>query len=487
MFDIGAVFPPYSHRRRIRRYRENKKLFLGAHYDVFQSNDRLSHSQKELLYLSVNLPGIIAKKSADFLFGEVPTYSAGREDNAPEQKALERLVSTNHLNTMAYKSALGNAYRGDSFVKIRWGQKYNGALPSSVDPFRVFIENQNAEYVFPETMPGDATQIMVFHIAIPVEVKDDRGRRDWIISVESHYPGFIQYAQYRANVKANETDGTPTEWKIYAEIEEARRTVETGVPMPLVVHIPNYTTDDNWEGIDDLTEHKSVFDEINNRLSKIADILDKHADPALVVPSGTLAEDENGNATFVTGRDKVFEVMGKDDVTPSYVTWNGQLTAAFEELRTLIKLLLINAEIPEIALGSGDSGTSGSSGLAIKFRMNSLLAKINRKRQYYDKGLKEALLIAQMLEHARSGRKPAYDEPKINFKDGLPDDDAEQANIYAIRTGGKATVSRKTALMKLDGLTEEQADAEIKRMEDEEKAAAEIAAKVDGVNPTIFE
>ena len=69
----------------------------------------------------------------------------------------------------------------------------------------------------------------------------------------------------------------------------------------------------------------------------------------------------------------------------------------------MVEILLTNAEIPAIALGKGDSGTSGSSGLAIKFRMNSLLAKINRKRQFYDKGLKELLITAQMLEHAKLG------------------------------------------------------------------------------------
>lgn len=484
MFNIGAVFPPEAHKDRIKRYRENRRLFKGEHYDVFHRDNRLTSSQKEIVYLSVNYPGIIAKKSADFLFGEAPTYSAGRDDESEEQKALERFISTNHLNIKAYQSALGNAYRGDSFIKIRYGQRYAGAVPANVDPFRIIIENQSAEYVYPESMPNNAGEIFAYHIAIPVEVKDRGGRSEWLINVESHYPGVIQYAQYRANVTGTEVDGTPTEWKINGEVESARRSDETGVSLPLVVHIPNYTTDDgDWSGLDDLTEHKPIFDEINNRLSLIASILDKHADPAIVVPTGTIGEDELGNSLFVTGRDKVFEVSGKDDVSPFYVTWNGQLTSAFDELRLLIKMLLSTSEIPEVALGGGDSGTSGSSGLAIKFRMNSLLAKINRKRQFFDKGLREVLVIAQLLEHARSATKPKYEvvDPKIHMKDGLPKDELEQANIYAIRTQNQ-TISRKTALMKLDGLTEQQADAEMKRIEDEANAdAARNAAR-----PSLF-
>ncbi|QGG47700.1 hypothetical protein [Heliorestis convoluta] len=79
-----------------------------------------------------------------------------------------------------------------------------------------------------------------------------------------------------------------------------------------------------------------------------------------------MGEDERGNPIFRVGIDKVFEMMGKDEVIPQYITWDGQLQAAFTELEHLIKMLLINAEIPEIVLGVGDAGTSGASGLAIK-------------------------------------------------------------------------------------------------------------------------
>ena len=145
-------------------------------------------------------------------------------------------------------------------------------------------------------------------------------------------------------------------------------------------------------------------------------------------------EDEQGNPIFRVGIDKVFEMLGKDDIVPQYITWDGQLQAAFMELEKLIDILLINSEIPAVALGKGDSGTSGSSGLSIKWRMNSLLAKINRKRQYYDKGLKQILLIAQLLEQSRQTIDYTVTIPKIKFNDGLPDDETEMANIMTIRT-----------------------------------------------------
>src|SRR5699024_3176728 len=133
----------------------------------------------------------------------------------------------------------------------------------------------------------------------------------------------------------------------------------------------------------------------NNRISQISDILDKHADAPIAVPVGTLREDENGNVIYNVAQEKVFEIAGKDDVIHEYITnKNPLLTEAFKELEMLIDLMFTVSEIPSVALGRNDTGTSGASGLSIKWRMNSLLSKINRKRQYYEKGLKRVYVIA---------------------------------------------------------------------------------------------
>lgn len=323
MFAPGEYYPAPEHEKRIERYKENKKLFLGEHYEVFQRySDRISNLNKQTLYISCNLPGVICKKSADFLFGETAFFTAGKQDDSPEQAAIERLVETNHLHITNYESALSNAYRGDSFYKIRYGQEFDGELPETVDQSKVMIEAQNPEYVFPETALGDANKVLAYHIAYPVQVDVDDPNR-WELYIESHYPGRIEYAAFTMTPLVVMIDGEIKQWVIHSEKESERRTVVTGVPYPLVVHVPNFATDDSWQGIDDLSEHKPILDEINNRLTMIATILDKHSDPAITVPAGTLGEDEHGNPIFRVGQDKVFEVLGKDDVVPAiyYLGW----------------------------------------------------------------------------------------------------------------------------------------------------------------------
>lgn len=469
MFGIGSFYPNVTkeHGQRIKRYRENKRLVKGDHFEILDKyTDVLPTYQQRTVYVTTNLAGLIAKKSADFLFGENAIYSAGRSDDSPEQAKLEEWVRENELNITNYESALSNAYRGDSFYKVRWGQEHGGLVPKELDPFRVIIEAQNAEYVFPETYPNDSTRIMAYHIAVPSEVAGTKGE-EWLLNVESHYPNRIIYRTFRMNPVEEDVDGI-TSWRIYAEVGEPQEVV-TNVPYPLVVHVPNYATDDSWEGIDDLTELKGLFSELNERLSQISEILSKHADPAMIVPQGTLVEGEDGQPQYRVGVDKVFEVM-QGELEPKYLTWDGQLEYAFRELEKVIDLILMKAEIPAVALGVGDAGTSGSSGLAIKWRMNSLISKINRKRQYYDKALKRIFTIAQMLEMDRRSKVDFEPfTPHVKFQDGLPKDEMEQATIMQIRTGAKATISQKRAIMELENVSEEQAQQILDELEDEEK------------------
>lgn len=470
MFKENDYFPSDEQLERIERYRKNKLMFKGEHAKIFPL-DTLSEPNRELVYVIANIPGLIVKKSADFLFGETPIYSAGKNDDSPEQKAIERHVTDNDLHILNYESAMGNGYRGDAFYKVRWGQKYGGLVSPELDPYRVFIELQKAGYVFMETLPGDDTVIYAYHIAVP-KVIEGTADQDWVLDVESHYPGKIEYSKFKMRpISYSQYENTYTQWKISHRLSDDRKPVFTGVDSPLIVHVPNYSLDDELYGIDDLSENEPIFAEINNRLSKIAEILDKHSDPAMVVPAGTLGEDAAGNPIFHAGRDKIFESMGRDDVKPEYITWNGQLEAAFKELERLVDYLLMVSELPPVALGKTDAGTSGASGLSIKWRMNSLLAKINRKRQYYEKALKQVLVTAQKLEHAQSPKKPDYEitVPKIQFQDGLPNDDAEMATIAQIRTAGRATQSQLSAIMELHNYTEEQARIELERIREEEK------------------
>jgi SPP1 family phage portal protein len=470
LFVKGEYFPLTDHEKRIKKYERNEKLANGEHADLF-----LDDLNKNDLYISANFPGLISRKAADYLFGEKVVVSSGKEESSNEQKALDRFTHDNNLNTVFYQQALQSAVKGDAFFKIRYGQLYGGAFPEIYDKKRVIIEGVDAKKVYPQTSPFDKSKIVAYHVAEAVQLYDNDDK--YHLFVESHYAGQIIYRRFVLNNYMSDRYGNIIKFKIDDEIAEAYEVVNTGVPVPLMVHVPNYTDGTDWKGQDDLSEHIALFDEINNRLSQIASILDKHAEPPLALPTGLLNMDEEGQTYFHVAVNKVFEVMGKEDIIPQYITWDGKLEHTMSELDKIIEFLLSTSEIPAVAVGLKDSGTSGNSGLSIKWRMAGLLAKVNRKRQFFEDGLKRVYMIAQMLEiHVMDG-KVDYDltMPQIKFNDGLPTDDTEIANRMAIRTNGSQTLSQKTALMIMDGLTEEQADAEIERINEEKEKALEVA------------
>lgn len=465
MFEVGSYYPPEGHEQRIARYRKNRKIVTTNKKLIESIQERVEQDGRRYVY--ANYAALICKKAADLLFSESPIYNAGKE-GSPEQKAVDRIVRDSGLTTTNYEMAFGNAYRGDSFYKVKWAQEFRGVLPESQDPFRVMIEAQNPAYVFPEPVPGNKKKINVYHIAVPICVDSPDGIR-WELYVETHKPGTIATRKYSISPQTTEGDEVIS-WKIMSELTE-EETLETGVPFPLVFHVPNYALDDSWEGLDDITEHMALFEEINNRLTQIAAILDKHADPILTVPVGVLEEGPDGQPQMKAAYAKVFEVAGQGDVVPQYITWDGQLEAAFKELDKLIDTLLTTAELPPIALGKENAGTSGATGLAVKYRMGPLLSKIARKRQYFDKALTDALYAAQLLEHAQSRSELDYTptKPHIIFADGLPTDEREQAEIAQIRTGGKPTLAVSDAIKLLDGLSDEQAAQAIARIDADEK------------------
>jgi hypothetical protein len=118
---------------------------------------------------------------------------------------------------------------------------------------------------------------------------------------------------------------------------------------------------------------------------------------------------------------------------------------------------------------SGGTGTSHTDSASIKARFMPILSKVKRIRTHYDKALRDALWTCQLLDiaHGDYGFEAVY--PKINWKDGIPSNALEEAQIMQIRTGNKPTIDVKSAVKRQDDLDDEKADEIIKRIGDDEK------------------
>ena len=495
-FQPGEQFPPANSIERISKYKRMKKLFEGRQAEVYERatellKDTPHADQLKKLYIAVNIADVIITKVPDLLVGEPPSFESGLPDKAPEQVSLNSYVEENDLVKLIHESAIGNGYRGDAWLKVRYDYrqdfsevlKRGGTIPDGVE-MEPIIEHVSADCVFPETSRGNIKSFKAVNIAT-VEYVVSKDSEKPFLNVERHIPGYIIYEKYILHEFEGGVDSTygyPVQiYKIGERVPTGREedTVATGVPQMLVHHIPYKSVDDDWEGIGGLEKVESLLAAINDRLVSIDFILLKHSDPTVYGPD----LDSNGTALQWGGR---YIPITKEDAQPGYMTWNGQLDAAFKELETLIALVYQISETPQWLFGTvlgdntGGTGTSHTDSGSIKARFMPIISKVRRVRTHYDKAVRDALYTCQLLDVEHGGKDfvPIY--PSITWSDGIPKNEKELAEIYEIRTGRKATIDIQSAIKRQDAVDDEKAAEIARRISEDEKA---ISGFVDG---TVF-
>ena len=492
IFYEGAQYPPADSIERLAKYKRMKKLFDAKPKDIYARateilKDRPQSAQLESLYIAVNLADIIATKPADMLIGDMPTIESGFDDASEEQERLNEYVENNRLQQLIHESAIGAGYRGDAWLKVRYGYRedYSELLALGMEipegaKLEPIIEHANANTTFPEMATGDDKNFKAVNLtrieSIPNEEVDEESgevviRSRKILHVERHVPGAIEYASYHlhdAGFNADYGELVP----LYVIGEQFDYDVEsTGLTTIPVYHIPYKSIDRTWEGIGGLEKVERIFYAINDRLTQIDYILWKHSDPNAYGPP---IEARDSITTQFGG---MYYEIEEGDVKPGYMTWDAQLDAAFKELDMLISLVFMNAETPQWVFGTvlagdskGGTGTSHTDGAAIKSRFMPILSKVARIRTRYDVVLREALQTCYQYDYNAKEYLGAVVKPKINWKDGLPKNEKEEAEIMAIRTGSAPTIDQHTAIKRLDEVDDGKATEILRRIgEDDER------------------
>ncbi len=439
-----STYPPKGHQERIAAYERFEKLFLGQHRELFNV---VPARYQMLRYIVANFAGLISRLSADLLFGEQPDFVAAEED-AAAQEALTRIVERNNLHVTNYESALSNSFRGDAVLKVRWGRRSLAA-----DKPEAIIEEVPAGIYFPELDDDDVRRVLRVTLAWPK--RDPADRRNVYLRLEEHEPGLIRHRLFRfGGGRAVEQVPLAT-LDAYRDLPEEE---ETGLDHIPVFHVPNFRYGSRFWGISDYEGLESLFEALNNRVSQIDLVLDKHVAPKLILPPGFI--DEDGKVRF----DQMEAIeLAAGEQPPSYLTWEGQLAAAGEQYNRLLDLLFITTETAPSAFGLDKFGIA-ESGRALRLRLLRTLAKINRKRLYYDTALKQALLTAQILDvtHGAGAYQPAA--PAIQWADGPPEDLVEMVEIESQRLAAGNT-SVESSVRRLDG--PDAVEAEMARIAEE--------------------
>lgn len=459
-------FPDETSLSRLRKYSSYEKLLEGNHYSAYMSEigDKFSDRYKYLRYITCNFAGLLSKVMADVMFGEKVTIESPTK-NEKEQEFIDALVFENKLDTQFYESALLNSARGDALLRIR------------VEDKQIKIEDINPAMYFPEVGNNFREEPDKKVLAWKEYIKNDKDKEDVYLIEEIYTPKLIETEVYRMKDRESQEIIKKVDVKEYNSIAGTsyEEKVETGIDEIPLVHIPNFRLNNRYWGASDYHDLESLFFAINNRITSIDNILDKHSDPILAIPEGILDEDGEVKKSALN-MVEVREGGGK----PEYIVWNANLDIAFKQIDEIIKMIFLMGEISPDVVGL-DSGkrSSAESGRALKLRMLRTLAKKNRKALYYEIGIQKAIQIASMF--AKAGNvvgdvKYKGDEiiPSVIFADGVVDDKVEEIQNETLKLSSGIT-SKLRAIKTVEDMDDEQAEALLKEIKGEDKESADIS------------
>ncbi len=480
------VWPPDDDqsKERLENYKRSRYLFKGQHQEVYERiQNWIEKSQdKSIVYVVCNFAGLISKVSADMLFGEGVKYSANEDPVSVEQKQLDALIEANKLNSLNYEMALSSSWRGEVIYKVRHGvmQEWKDDTPHSI------IEPASPSCFWP-ILSGDNVRNMqggVFgHVRVaPSGIAAKQGRS--YLKLERQLPGQVEHELWlldddRRSLKEQ------VNLKLFPEYTELEEQEDTGYPGLLFTFNPNWRLEDMFWGISDYYDLEGIFDELNNRISRISRVLDKHESPRLILPPGIMKEDPNTGRWYIEKEDfEALEIDNQDQTVrgdlPRYLTWDAELNAAFQQIDKLLEIAFLVSETSPDAFGMNKSGAA-ESGRALKFRLIRLLAKINRKKLYFDEAIKDVVKTALHLDAVHGdGAAPDQFDLRLEWADGIPDDPYEQAQIEQLRTGGEPTTSIQSAVRRLDNLEGEALENEMQEIENDRAGQATASAPEEG-------
>jgi hypothetical protein len=439
-----AEFGPWqlsaAEESRLRNYERLKDLVCrnAAQYDPLYQRDK-QEAVKSIPQLWVDFPALVCRVAADLILPKEPIFSA--PDEAVTAR-LSALMQRSNIRKLAWRAVFWTAAQGDAFLVVADVAMSKGGRPMPVLSLRR-ASGSVARNVRGEDSPLDRKFLF-------------KSELDGVELYTEYLAGETRWHAYKGGQKVALPAGYTTP-------------VETKDDIPLCVHLAALRGNDGDEnfGESDFAGTEDMCFEVSNRLRQVGKILDRHSEPAMNVPDGSVDE----NAALNVRKKKVFE-RGVDGTGMEYVTWQSQLAEAYTEIDKLADLILLLTETPP-ALWGRDKNGQAESGRALKFRLLSGLGKARRTGGMLSEGLVAAARIALRREDILSGKAPGdYTDIECELSNTFIADELETADETAkLRSAGVMSVRQGVART---GLTGVKLDAELQAIADEAPPAAPL-------------
>ena len=473
----GQTFPPVREMPRITRYHQNAMLFDGDHFaspEFRIHDDRCQHGidfyikcAKRISQVIGNFDDVVSfptllnyqrlmsLKMSDLVCGEYPSISgATSEENA----LLKDIRDHSDFDAKMYSTVIDISRYGDAI-------------------WRMYLDEED-QYTFTCWDPAqwypvvkqDGTNSIIAHCLCWRENKSlDPDKPDWYLHVQIHGTSAEDIGHYETRVYKMSTDGS-------AILElKSSGIVPTGLDRCAVFHLKAFATTNSVYGYDDYMPLDSLIAEIMARVGQISAILDKHADPNITGPVSMLTVDaRTGEYSLSPGK---FFAVSPGEEQPRYMTWDGQLSAAFKQLEFLVNQLYILSEMGAALLGGQDASGTAISGTAMRFKMVNPLAKARRISNSLTRPVKQLFSGLSIGES-----QIEYKNISVLWADGLPDDPRENVEICKLATGATKMMPLEEGIMEFFQRSNEEAKRWLEQIRAETEESMQLQQQLQDPN-----
>lgn len=450
-------FIPYEEQSRIERYDKYTSLREGNHEAVFQKylqKEGSVYKRDEKMgtpanFYAVNLPREITRISADLLFDERPKIESENNDDF-----ISSCLSKLNLWELFYESLDYGSAWGDAVFKV------------AIRDGNLTLDTVNPKYYFPIYDPNNVKSTPERkEIWYPEKILSQGEEIDAAL-VEIHEKGVIAF-----KVVILDEDGLQRELDAVEIFGEDYQPFDTGLnDIETVIHIKNSGAPTDYWGVSDYSDLEDLFFTLDNRYSRVDSILDKHSSPILVGPLNSIL-DERGSLRNVD----VIELMSSQSQnTVEYISWDGKLTDAFNQINETIDFILMLSNITPSLVGRKDGeSVSAESGRALKLKLIRTLSMKHRKELYWGQGI---MTIFDTLQKISNSQKIGVEgvvskEPEkvnVEWKDGIISDDIEKLNTIEKKLDNNL-ISREKAIQEMADVDKSTAQRRLEEIREEKQ------------------
>lgn len=430
-----TMFPPKEENWRLTAYKWYAGLFDINPFEAFGNyGNRLiaNFDQYFRLPLLLGYQRLSTIKLADMVMGDPPSITVNNDDSMTDK--IGDIRDDTDFNAKLYQMLIDFSRYGVTVLRF-----FNDdAVPEDQGNFAVWDPSE----WFP-ILRKDGTKRIKEHLLVWRVNYGTPTDPDWYLEIQRHPIEGGKYYEMRYSMDAG---GSVVKRKLTS------REINTGDMPCLVQHIANLPSTTNIYGTSDYKIMNELVFKATERMRQILQILDKHADPSMTGPATMLEQNEQTHE--LEFKASQFYAVSPGEEHPEYMTWDGKLDSAFKGLEELLSQIYIMSEMGEAMLGNTRGTGQAVSGTAMRFKMVSPLEKARRVENSFSLPIRK--LIANLI-YIGLGKKLRFQDINLTWKDALPKDPRENAELTRLQTGAPQIIPLKHALM--DNYNMDTADA----------------------------